>query len=161
MDKATQDRIIEGIFEGKSLSNICCDAGMPSVSTVRRFLGGASPEQVAFGESYERAHDIRKKMLLDDILELVDHPSPPRVERRNDNGEPYMARDRDALRQDKLRLAAMQREVERLERRRIRAAERFDAPVKYVITEVNYMDLPEDVRARYRRHPNEPSSPSD
>lgn len=159
--KATQDRIIEEVFEGRSLDKICGDAEMPSVSTVRRFLGGTSPDQVAFRESFERAHDIRMRMLLEDIIELVDHPSPIWVERRNDNGEPYMARDRDALRRDKLRLAAMQREVERLERRRIRAAERLDAPVKYVITEVNYMDMPEEYRLGCRRHPNEPPRSSD
>lgn len=160
MDETTCDRIIEGALGGRSLTHICRDSGMPSISTVRRFLEGTNPEQVAFKQAYERARAIRETMLMDEMLAVIDDRSRDWVECRNEDGEPYRAPNPEAIRRDKLVVAAMQREVERLERRRMKA-QQSDAPVKFVITEVNFMDLPEDVRARYRRHPNVRPRPFD
>ena len=146
-----RDRILDGLLEGLSLSAICRDIGMPSRATVQRYLSGSAPEQVAFRAAYERALEGQERMLRDEILPIIDDASGDWVERRNEDGQPFLALDPDNLKRAKLAVAAKARELDRLIRRRESAAQAEPPPVQYVITPVNFMDLPPEMRARYER----------
>lgn len=53
-------------------------------------------------------------------------------------------------------IAVMQRDYDALSRKLPAAAPAKPAPRHFNITTVNFMDLPADPRAGYRRHPREP-----
>lgn len=132
------------------MSGLCRDIGMPSPATVRRFLNGSRPEQVAFRAAYDRALAVRERMLWDDILATIDDADGDWVEQRNEAGEPYWVHDPSNLARARRRIDVMCRELERLIAKR-KATEQAGRPVTFAIKQVDFMDLPPEVRARYKR----------
>lgn len=147
------NQILDGPSEGLSLSAICRDIGMPSCSTVQRNLNGSAPEQVAFRAAYDRALEVRERILLDQILATIDDARGDPVERRNEDGESYVIHDPNKVRRARLVSTVWRRELERLMRRREAARQGEPPPVPFVFKTVNFMDLPPEVRARYGRVP--------
>lgn len=64
----TADSICEMLADGKSLRAICRQEGMPSTSTVCKWLA-RSPE---FAEQYARARELQADALFDDCLDIAD-----------------------------------------------------------------------------------------
>ena len=150
------ETITDGLLDGRTVAQICRDPGMPANSTVYRWLNGTKAEEVAFQEAFRRALQIRKQILLDEILEIVDAARGNWTELRNENGHPYQALDRESAKHVNMAIAVRQREYDAVERRLSAAAPATPGPQPFNITQVNFMDLPADVSARFRRHPNEP-----
>lgn len=156
MNDEIRQSIMDGLLDGRPIAQICRDPGMPAPSTVYRWLNGTKAEEVAFQEAFHRALQIRKQILLDEILEIVDAARGNWTELRNENGDPYQALDRENAKRVNMAIAARQREYDAPMRRLPAAAPATPGPQPFNITEVNFMDLPAEVRAGYRRHPNEP-----
>jgi hypothetical protein len=64
----TADAICEALADGVSLRSICKQGGMPSTSTVCKWLG----RNQAFAEQYARAREMQADALFDDCLSLAD-----------------------------------------------------------------------------------------
>lgn len=62
------DVICERIATGESLRAICNDEGMPSKSTIFKWLNGFD----AFSDQYARAREAGMEALADEILEIAD-----------------------------------------------------------------------------------------
>lgn len=60
--------ICERLIEGESLRAICATPGMPSASTVCRWLG----QNEEFQKQYAHARDAQADTLADEILHIVD-----------------------------------------------------------------------------------------
>ncbi|NBQ13059.1 MAG: hypothetical protein EBU31_00245 [Proteobacteria bacterium] len=63
-----RDGILEGLADGKSLRSICRQKGMPSVSTVMRWLG----EDEEWQAQYARARAAGDDAMAEDIHEVAD-----------------------------------------------------------------------------------------
>lgn len=101
-----QDSIIERMVEGESLRSICRDEGMPSASTVFRWLDEDTDEARAFREQYEQACRARAAALFDDIIEIADDGTNDYVERLRGDGEKETAFDREHVQRSRLRVDA-------------------------------------------------------
>jgi hypothetical protein len=64
----TIETICEMLADGKSLRAICREEGMPSTSTVCKWLA-KNPD---FAEQYTRARELQADALFDDILDIAD-----------------------------------------------------------------------------------------
>lgn len=64
----TADAICEMLADGKSLRAICREQGMPSTSTVCKWLG----RNADFAEQYARARELQADALFDDCLDIAD-----------------------------------------------------------------------------------------
>lgn len=67
-DQETADTICEKLSDGVSLRAICREDGMPSTSTVCKWLG----KSTEFAEQYARARELQADALFDDILDIAD-----------------------------------------------------------------------------------------
>ncbi len=65
----TADLICEMLADGKSLRAMCRDEGMPSTSTVCKWLARNSE----FAEQYTRARELQADALFDDCLAIADN----------------------------------------------------------------------------------------
>jgi hypothetical protein len=64
----TADAICERLADGVSLRAICREEGMPTTSTVCKWLA----KSAAFAEQYARARELQADALFDDILDIAD-----------------------------------------------------------------------------------------
>lgn len=95
------DAICERIADGQSLRAICLDDGMPSKSTVFKWLG----QQEAFADQYARAREAQADALFDEVLDIADEDCL--IVLRDDGGEPVKAEfDSTAVQRNKLRVDA-------------------------------------------------------
>lgn len=60
--------ICERLIEGESLRRICRDSGMPTASTVCKWL----VEKPDFSEQYAKARDAQAETLADEIVDIAD-----------------------------------------------------------------------------------------
>lgn len=67
-DDHTIDTICEMLADGKSLRAICREDGMPSTSTVCKWLS----KDTEFAEQYARARELQADALFDDCLDIAD-----------------------------------------------------------------------------------------
>lgn len=65
---STRDAILDGLADGKSLRAICRRDGMPSISTVMRWL----IEDPAWQEQYARARVAGDDAMAEDIQDIAD-----------------------------------------------------------------------------------------
>jgi hypothetical protein len=65
----TADTICEMLADGKSLRAMCREDGMPSTSTVCKWLA----RNAEFAEQYARARELQADALFDDCLALADN----------------------------------------------------------------------------------------
>lgn len=71
--EATADAICAGLADGRSLRKICLDEGMPSQTTVFRWL--ADERYATFREQYVRAREAQADALFDECLDIADDGS--------------------------------------------------------------------------------------
>lgn len=98
------DRICDGLADARSLRSICIDAGMPSQSTVFRWL--ADERYAAFRERYARAREAQADALFDEMLDIADDGSNDWVERKRDDGSTDTVLDHEHVQRSKLRIEA-------------------------------------------------------
>lgn len=95
--------ILERIADGESLKAICEDEGMPSKSTVFKWLA----EIAGFSDMYVRAREIQADALFDDILTIADDGRNDWMERKDAEDENMGWRENgEALQRSRLRIDA-------------------------------------------------------
>lgn len=67
--KAIADRVIEAMYDGRSLRVICMDEGMPSRTTI---LGWASDNRDGFSDRYQHAREAGYDAMAEYLLWLAD-----------------------------------------------------------------------------------------
>jgi hypothetical protein len=148
MTPEIRDQIIDRMHAGESLSRICADENMPSKSAVYRFLNGEGEEHDEFRRKYDRAWELRYRYLAEEILDIADDAEDDYEERINENGEHYVALNRDNISRAVLRVKARQWMLERIVPHKYGRTTKIvgdpDAPVtsNFTIMQVNFNDLP-------------------
>lgn len=66
-------QILVRIADGESLRKICLDKGMPTKTTVFRWLA----EDEGFRDQYARAREAQADALFDDVLAIADETTDP------------------------------------------------------------------------------------
>lgn len=96
-------RICERLANGESLKSMCEEEGMPSKSTVFKWLS----ENQAFSDNYARAREAQADALFDDILSIADDGRNDWMERKDAEDENMGWRENgEALRRSQLRIDA-------------------------------------------------------
>lgn len=98
---AIADAICERIADGESLRMICEDEGMPSKTSVFRWLA----DNEKFRDQYARARETQADAIFDDILSIADDGRNDWME-RNFGEEPRWVENGEALRRSALRIDA-------------------------------------------------------
>ena len=70
---ALVDKLLGELANGKSLRTVCKKPGMPSVTTVVKWLGDQS--KPGFSLQYARAREAQAEVLADEIVEIADEVS--------------------------------------------------------------------------------------
>jgi hypothetical protein len=94
------DDICARLADGESLRAICSDEGMPTKTTVMRWL--QDEKRVAFRDQYMRAREMQADTLFEQILEIAD-------DGRNDSytdDEGNVRTDHDVIARSRLRVDA-------------------------------------------------------
>lgn len=68
--KELADLICEQLADGKSMRTVCRQEGMPSMSTVFKWLR----EDLAFSQQYEKAKEESSDAMAEDLLDIADTP---------------------------------------------------------------------------------------
>jgi hypothetical protein len=95
------DAICERLADGESLRTICSEEGMPSKTTVFRWL--ADNEQ--FRDQYARAREAQADAIFDDILSIADDGRNDWMVRKFGDDERWVENG-EALRRSALRIDA-------------------------------------------------------
>lgn len=98
------DRICDGLADGRSLRSICLDDGMPSQTSVFRWLG--DDRYAEFRERYARAREAQADAIFDEILDIADDGSNDFETRQRDDGSDYEAFNAEHVQRSKLRIDA-------------------------------------------------------
>lgn len=85
-NQALADKICEELADARSLRSICLDDGMPSQTTIFRWL--ADDRYSSFREQYTRAREAQADAIFDEILDIADDASNDWMERRSSEDEP-------------------------------------------------------------------------
>lgn len=99
---AAQKMICDRLSEGVSLRSTLAAEGMPSMSTVFRWLA-ADP---AFREQYACARAMQADALFDEILDIADDGTNDWIERRREDGSTETVLDHEHVQRSKLRVDA-------------------------------------------------------
>lgn len=98
---AIADTICERIANGESLRAICDEDGMPSKTSVFRWLA----DNEAFRDQYARARETQADALFDDVLEIADNARNDWMERRGEEDAGWVANG-EHIQRSKLRIDA-------------------------------------------------------
>lgn len=98
------DLICDALADARSLRSICLDDGMPSQSTVFRWL--ADDRYASFRERYARAREAQADAIFDEILDIADDGTNDWVERRREDGSVDTVLDHEHVQRSKLRIEA-------------------------------------------------------
>lgn len=98
------DMICDGLADARSLRSICLDEGMPSQSTVFRWL--ADERYASFRDRYARAREAQADALFDEMLDIADDGSNDWVERKREDGSTDTVLDHEHVQRSKLRIEA-------------------------------------------------------
>ena len=79
------DAICERIADGESLRSICRSEGMPTKTSVFRWIGADD----ALRDQYARAREAQADSLFDDILEIADDAKNDWMERQGEDAIGY------------------------------------------------------------------------
>lgn len=102
-DKAIGDLVCEALASGRSLRSVCEDDGMPSKTTVMRWL----LDDEAFRDQYAQARELQAEAIFDEIIDIADDGSNDWMERKNADGENIGWQENgEALRRSVLRVEA-------------------------------------------------------
>ncbi|WP_315831078.1 hypothetical protein [Bradyrhizobium prioriisuperbiae] len=95
------DAICRELSAGRSLTDICHDAGMPDEASVRLW---AHDDRKGFGARYRQARQFGYETLADEMLDIADDSRNDFVERRKANGEVTLVADQEAITRARLRV---------------------------------------------------------
>lgn len=98
------DAICEGLADARSLRSICLDEGMPSQTTVFRWL--ADDRYSDFREQYARAREAQADAIFDEILDIADDGTNDWVEKERQDGSTHTVLDAEHVQRSKLRIDA-------------------------------------------------------
>jgi len=98
------DIICDGLASARSLRSICSDDGMPSTTTVCRWL--ADPRYSSFREQYARAREAQADAIFDEILDIADDGSNDWLTRTREDGSTDEVLDHEHVQRSKLRIDA-------------------------------------------------------
>lgn len=102
--EAVAERICEALANGRSLRSVCRDDGMPSQTTVFRWL--ADERFAPFRERYARAREAQADAIFDEIIDIADDGSNDWMERRREDGSVDEAVNHEHIQRSKLRIDA-------------------------------------------------------
>jgi hypothetical protein len=105
------DWILEQLSEGRMLTDICRDPGMPVHSTVRHW---ASENREGFAERYNRAREFGFEAIADQIIQIADDSRGDWIVRRKPDGTSEVVLDRANIRRSRLRIEARCRLLSKL-----------------------------------------------
>jgi len=88
--------ILERLADGESLRAICADDGMPSKSSVFKWLS----QNKEFADQYARAREVQADVLFDEILEIADNGLNDTYQDENGN----VRTDQDVIARSRLRV---------------------------------------------------------
>lgn len=98
------DKICDALADARSLRSICLEDGMPSQSTVFRWL--ADERYTAFREQYARAREAQADALFDEMLDIADDGTNDWETRERPDGSTYEALNHEHVQRSKLRIEA-------------------------------------------------------
>lgn len=99
------DKICVRLADGESLRSICIDEGMPTKTTVFRWL--LDDRYTEFRDQYARAREAQADSLVDEMLDIADDATNDWMERRDDEGGNLGWKENgDAIQRSKLRIDA-------------------------------------------------------
>ena len=78
------ERILGELMDGRTLTDVCRDAGMPAERTVRNWV---ADNHQGFAPRYGRAREVGYHVIADQILAIADDASDDCMERRKENGD--------------------------------------------------------------------------
>lgn len=103
--------ICEEIAGGRSVRSICTDEGMPSKTTVMRWLA----QNEDFAKLYAAAKAMQAELLADELIEIADDGTNDWMERHGRNGEVTgVMINEEAVQRSKIRVSTRQWMLTRL-----------------------------------------------
>lgn len=99
--RAIADRVCDGLYEGRTLRDICAGEGMPAAATILNWM---KADLDGFGARYREARDAGYLLIADDILDIADDGRNDWVARRGAGGKDMPVLDREAVRRSRLRV---------------------------------------------------------
>jgi hypothetical protein len=93
------DRLLDELAEGRTLTNVCDDPGMPSRSTVRLWV---REDREGFAVRYSQAREFGYHMWIDDIIDIADDGRNDWMERRRKDGSVFVP-NRENIKRSRLR----------------------------------------------------------
>lgn len=102
--RAVQDRIIDEMSEGRTLSEICRQEGMPKRRTVYDWID-ADPE---FAKQMDRAREIGCDAIADEEIEIADNGSNDWMKRHGKDGAEEWVLNGEHVQRSKLRIWSRQ-----------------------------------------------------
>ena len=109
-----EEEIIRRMLEGETLRAICRDEHMPSRSTIFLHLARSVRDGTGFSDQYTRAMQFRAFHFAEDTLAIADDTEEDWETRTNEEGENYVAVNRDHIARAKLRVETRKWYMERL-----------------------------------------------
>lgn len=94
------DAICEHIADGKSLRSICLKDGMPSKTSVMRWL----MENEALRDQYTRARELQADAIVDETLDIADDATNDWMESRSEDGSVGYRLNGEHIQRSKLRI---------------------------------------------------------
>ncbi len=94
------DQLLDALAEGRTLTSVCDDPGMPSRSTVRLWV---REDREGFAVRYSQAREFGYHMWMDDIIDIADDGRNDWVARRRKNGN-VMVPNKENIRRSRLRV---------------------------------------------------------
>ncbi|MBR1219419.1 terminase small subunit protein [Bradyrhizobium sp. U87765 SZCCT0131] len=94
-------RICAELCTGRTLRDVCRDAGMPTESTVR---GWVQNDRSGFAARYRSAREVGYHAMADEILEIADDSRNDWIARRRANGEGEPMVDHEHVSRARLRV---------------------------------------------------------
>lgn len=94
--------ICKRIAEGNSLRSIVKEEGMPSASSICRWLLDDTKKE--FWEQYEKARNIQAELMFEELLDIADDGSNDFMERMSKEGEGYVTANPEAIGRSRLRV---------------------------------------------------------
>ena len=97
------DWILDQLSEGRTLTEICDDPGMPVHATVRHW---ARENREGFTESYNKAREFGFEAIAEQTIQIADDSRGDWIMRRKRDGTRKLVLDRANIRRSRLRIKA-------------------------------------------------------
>jgi hypothetical protein len=94
------ERILDQMLDGRTLSDICRDPGMPDSRTVRTWI---RMDCEGFARRFLQARDIGATAMAEQIMDIADDGSHDWIEQRKKNGDVVAVVDHEHIARSRLR----------------------------------------------------------